>query len=219
MKKVLAINGSPRRKGNTSILVRKFLEGAIDAGGDAEEIVVQELNLKYCTGCLRCNILGRCSVRDDDWAVTADKILRADLLVFASPIYFHHVTAPLKQLIDRFRSFVKVQITETGLLHTPWQEWNKDFVLILCMGSSDASDGQPVIDLFNYMTEILGKGNRLRVITATRLAVVNQVTKSEEELAALYSKLGLPVHLAAGDAGKNRKIMEDCHQLGMELGK
>jgi len=145
------------------------------------------------------------------------KISEADVLVFASPVYFHHVSAPMKKLLDRFRSFVKVQITETGLLHTPHQVWNKDFVLILCMGSSDAIDGQPVIDLFNYMTEILGKGNRLHVITGTRLAMVHQVTKSAEELAALYTKLGLSENLAAGDAEKNRKILDDCCLLGVKL--
>lgn len=217
MKKILAINGSPRRNGNTSILVRKFMEGVVQAGGEAEEIVVQDLNLKFCTGCLRCNILGRCSLRDDDWDVTAEKILQADVLVFASPVYFHHVSAQMKKLIDRFRSFVKVQITETGLQHTPWKEWNKDFVLVLCMGSSDIMDAQPVIDLFCYMTKILGSGNKLHVITSTRLAVVNQVTKTGEELAILYEKLGLPGHLAPDDAERNRKTLEDCFQLGMTL--
>jgi hypothetical protein len=73
--------------------------------------------------------------------------------------------------LDRFRPFNHVQITETGLEHTPWQEWKKDFVLLLTMGSPDPSDAKPVIDLFDFVKSILGHGNKLHVITATRVAV------------------------------------------------
>ena len=117
---ILAFNGSPRRAGNTAHLVREFLRGAREAGARAEELVAEELNLKYCRGCLRCNVLKRCSIKGDDWEAVSQKILKADVLVFASPIYFHHLTAPLKKLLDRFRSFIHVQITEQGLRHTPW---------------------------------------------------------------------------------------------------
>ena len=219
MKRVLVLNGSPRLNGNTSHLAAAFMKGSVEAGADTQEMLVRELNLKYCTGCLRCNILRRCSLRDDNWAEVSERIMASDVLVIASPVYFHHVTAPMKILIDRFRSFVKVQITETGLLHTPHNVWNKDFVLILPMGSSDASDALPVIDLFQYMTKILGSGNRLHVITGKRLAMVNQVTLPAEELATLYSRLELPVHLAEADALKNHVLLENCFQLGKTLGK
>ena len=111
---ILAFNGSPRRAGNTTHLVREFLRGAREAGARAEELVAEELNLKYCRGCLRCNVLKRCSIKGDDWEAVSQKILEADVLVFASPIYFHHLTAPLKKLLDRFRSFIHVQITNRG---------------------------------------------------------------------------------------------------------
>jgi len=179
--------------------------------------MADELNIKNCSGCLRCNMLRRCSLRDDDWTDISEKILEADILVFASPIYFHHVTAPMKKLIDRFRSFVHVQITETGITHTPWAEWNKDFVLILPMGSSNDIDAQPVVDLFNYISSILGPKNRLHVIKGTRLAVVKQVTKSREELEILYPKLQLPIELAKDDAVQNQELMEECRKLGREL--
>ena len=159
-KKLVAFNGSLRKSGNTSILLEHFLKGANTKAIKAEAFNVHELNLEYCRGCLRCNILGYCSIRDDDWATVAEKILDANVLVFATPIYFHHVSASMKKLMDRFRSFVKVQITETGLLHTPHTSWEKDFVLLLTMGSSDTADAAPVIDLFKYMTSILGPENR-----------------------------------------------------------
>lgn len=217
MKKIFAFNGSPRPSGNTSYLLQQFLEGAMKNNADVSEINPLKLDIKYCQGCLRCNILKRCSLRDDDWEETAASILAADVLVFATPVYFHHLPAPLKTILDRFRSFVHVQMTETGLIHTPWQEWNKEFVLILTMGSSDHSDADPIIDLFRFITSIMGEKNHLHIITATRLGVVKQVVKSEEELLDLYKKLDLPDELAKDDATRNKNILEHCRELGIEL--
>jgi multimeric flavodoxin WrbA len=217
MKKILALNGSMRKNGNTSILLQHFLEGARKNDADTEELIVKDVNLHYCRGCLRCNLIGRCSLNDDDWQEISGKILDADIIAFASPVYFHHVTAALKKLIDRFRSFVNVQITENGLMHKPWEKWNKDFVVIMCMGSSDSLDALPAIELFEFITSVLGADNRLHVITATRLAVINQVLKSAEELESLYKKINLPAHLAQEDFVKNKNILKQCYELGKTL--
>ena len=122
-------------------------------------------------------------------------------------------------VIDRFRSFHHVQITEEGLIHTPWQEWKKDFVLILTMGTPDPVDAKPIIELFQFMTELLGSDNKLHVITATRLAVVKQVVKTEDELSALYEKLLLPVNLVTPDHLHNRELLNRCRELGKKLSK
>ena len=217
MKKILAFNGSPRPSGNTSYLLQQFLEGAIESNAEVSEINPMKLDIKYCQGCLRCNILKRCSMRNDDWKETAASILAADVLVFATPVYFHHLPAPLKTILDRFRSFVHVQMTEASLIHTPWHEWEKEFVLILSMGSSDPTDADPIIDLFRFITSIMGAKNRLHVIRATRLGVVKQVVKSEVELLDLYKKLDLPNELAKDDATRNKNILEQCRELGIEL--
>ncbi len=217
MKKVLAFTGSPRKKGNSSIMLQHFLDGVANASGTHEVIHAEEIHLEYCKGCLRCNILGRCSNENDDWKIVSEKLLSSEVVVFASPIYFHHLTASLKKIIDRFRSFVRVQITETGLEHTPWHSWSKAFVLLLSMGSSDTIDAQPVIDLFEYMTRILGNQNSLHVVTATRLAVTGQLLRTQHELETLYEKLKLPQHLASVDAKKNKKTIEQCYRLGKEL--
>jgi len=219
MKKILILDGSTRKHGNTSALIKHFTEGAQSNSVDVEHILAKDSNIKYCNGCLRCNLIKRCSIRDDDWEELSHKINEADILVFASPIYFHYVTAPLKNIIDRFRSFVHVQITETGLIHTPWNNWNKDFVLLLSLGSSDDSDAQPVIDLFEYMKEVLGDNNRLHVVKATRLAVIKQVQKTEEELRELYPKLMLDENLAKADFKKNQDVLKECFDLGKELSK
>jgi multimeric flavodoxin WrbA len=214
---ILALNGSPRRTGNTAHLVSEFLRGARDAGALAEELVVEELNLKYCRGCLRCNVLKRCAIKGDDWPELSEKILAADVLVFASPVYFHHVTAPLKKILDRFRSFIHVRITEKGLEHTPWQPWRKQFVLLLSLGSSQTDDAQPIRDLFNFLTDVLGPDTSVSTVIGTRLAVVRQVAMDVGELRALYPKLGLPESLAKGDYDRNRALLRKCYELGRDL--
>ncbi len=217
MKKVLAFNGSVRKTGNTSHLLSSFTNECRKNGNPVEEIAAHEINLDYCSGCLRCNIIKRCSIRGDDWDILSKKILDADVLVFGSPIYFHHLSAQLKKIIDRFRSFIHVQITENGLIHTPHLEWKKDFVLLLSMGSPDNIDAQPVIDLFKYMTKILGPENRLHIILGTRLAVTNHVVKTEEELRILYPKMGLADKLVVDDYKRNQEVLKACKELGIQV--
>ncbi len=110
-----------------------------------------------------------------------------------------------------------VQITKNGLIHTPHQEWKKNFVLLLSMGSPDDIDAEPVIDLFEYMTETMGKENKMYVIKGTRLAVSNHVIKSKEELRVLYPKMGLKEELAVEDFERNKGVLEECRNLGMRL--
>ena len=215
---IIAFNGSPRRRGNTSRLLHELLRGAQDAGARTEEIIAEELNLKYCKGCLRCNRLQRCSIPDDDWPALSQKISAADVVVFASPVYFHHLTASLKKVLDRFRSFIHVQITESGLKHTPWQQWQKQFVLLLSLGSSVDDDARPIIELFNFLTSVLGPDNRLTTIVGARLAVVNQVLMTRDQLRSLYPKLQLPVALADVDYERNKMLVQRCYHLGRELG-
>jgi len=216
-KTVLTFNGSPRKNGNTSALLHEFIRGASESGANVEQIIAYDLNLNYCTGCLKCNLLKRCAIGADDWQQLSQKILDADVVVFASPVYFHHVTAQLKKILDRFRSFMHVQITEQGLKHTPWQVWQKHFVLLLSQGSPNDDDAQPIIDLFTFIVNILGAENTLTSIVGTRLAVANQVRMSQEELRMLYSKLQLPEYLVEIDFHRNQQILKQCYELGKKL--
>jgi multimeric flavodoxin WrbA len=217
MKKIFAINGSPRPLGNTKFLLDSFLNGADDNNAKATVYLSNEINIKNCTGCLRCNLIKRCSIKNDDWEDISRNILDSDIVVFASPVYFHHFPASAKAIIDRFRSFIKVQITEESIKHEPWVEWKKDFVLILSMGSSDEIDAKPIIDLFEYITKILGPNNKLHVITATRLAVNKQINMQSQELEDLYRKLHIPVKLAKPDSNLNKERLIECYKLGNKL--
>ncbi len=216
-KKIIAFTGSPRKNANSSIMLDNFLLGFDKNNISVEIIDANNINIISCGGCLHCNLIKQCSKSNDEWITLSNKILDADILVFASPVYFHHVTAPLKAIIDRFRSFVTVQITETGLIHTPHQKWKKDFVLLHSMGSPDTVEAKPIVDLFEFITSILGKQNKLHVINATRLAVGKQILKSEQVLEFLYEKLNIPTHLAKEDFKRNQQILKDCIELGEAL--
>ncbi|MBL7005996.1 MAG: flavodoxin family protein [Spirochaetia bacterium] len=212
--KILAFTASPRQNGNSAALLESFLAGAVEAGAEAETIATEKADIISCRGCLSCNLLKHCIIRKDGWQELSRKILDADVLVFATPIYFHHTTASCKRILDRFRSFIHVQITETGLIHTPHQPWNKKFVLLAALGSSSSEDAEPLIDLFGFIQETLGDHNSFESIIGTRLAVGGQILFTEEQLVNLYAKLGLPVRLAAEDAVRNAELLEQAGILG-----
>ena len=79
------------------------------------------------------------------------------------------------------------------------------------------SGADPVINLFRFVTSILGSGNRLHVIKATRFAVAKQVIKDKEKLRILYENLQLPADLAEQYHQMNRKILAECKRLGAKL--
>src|SRR5512139_4047976 len=101
--KILAIYGSPRRRGNTALLLKKAVEGARDAGGEVEEIVLRDLKMSPCLEIYGCKQTGRCVIQDDFQKVY-DKLLACRGLMLASPVFFYAVTAHTKILMDRCQS-------------------------------------------------------------------------------------------------------------------
>lgn len=100
-KKVLILSGSPRRGGNSDILCDEFMRGAVDGGNDAEKIRVAAKKIAPCTGCYYCADHGGECVHKDDMAEILQKMIDADVLVLASPVYFYSIDAQLKAVIDR----------------------------------------------------------------------------------------------------------------------
>lgn len=98
--KVLAIAGSPRRGGNTDLLLQEVIRGAVSVGADVKHIVLSKLRIAPCLHCDRCMETGRCAVEDDMQWIHAD-LKDADRLALASPIFFMGLTAQTKAMIDR----------------------------------------------------------------------------------------------------------------------
>ena len=100
--KLLVMNGSPRKGGNTDILLDKVVEGAASRGAQAEKIVLNDLDISPCQECDDQGVDGVCRI-DDDMQVVFEKVKDADILVIGSPVYFGSVTAQTKMMIDRFQ--------------------------------------------------------------------------------------------------------------------
>jgi multimeric flavodoxin WrbA len=103
MPKILAIYGSPRRKGNTAALLSEAVQGALEAGADVEEIVLRDLKMSPCLEIYKCKETGRCAIQDD-FQKMYDKLMAADGVMLASPIFFYTVSAHTKILMDRCQS-------------------------------------------------------------------------------------------------------------------
>jgi multimeric flavodoxin WrbA len=100
---ILAIYGSPRRKGNTTLLLQSAVQGAMDAGAEVEEVVLRDLEMSPCLEIYGCKKTGRCVIKDDFQKVY-DQLLRCDGLMLASPVFFYTVSAHTKILMDRCQS-------------------------------------------------------------------------------------------------------------------
>jgi multimeric flavodoxin WrbA len=104
MPRILAVHGSPRRRGNTSLLLKEAVKGARNAGADVEEIVLRDLKMGPCLEIYACKETGRCVIQDDFQRIY-DQVLACDGLMLASPIFFYTVSAHTKIFMDRCQSF------------------------------------------------------------------------------------------------------------------
>jgi multimeric flavodoxin WrbA len=100
---LVAVYGSPRRKGNTATLLRHAVEGAKDAGARVDEFVLRDLKISPCLEIYGCKRAGECTLRDD-FQMVRDRIFASRGLLLASPIFFYAVSAQTKILMDRFQS-------------------------------------------------------------------------------------------------------------------
>jgi len=101
--KVIGIAGSPRRGGNTDLLLGEVLRGAASKGAEVKTIILSELTIAPCQHCDACLETGRCKV-EDDMQMVYRELEEADRIVLASPIQFMTVTAQAKAMIDRCQS-------------------------------------------------------------------------------------------------------------------
>lgn len=100
MKKVLIISTSLRKDSNSEYLAKEFERGAKAAGNETELITLAHKKIEFCIGCLACQRTQQCVIRDDTIEI-ADKIKNADVVVFATPIYYYEMCGQMKTLLDR----------------------------------------------------------------------------------------------------------------------
>ncbi|MGN0099161.1 MAG: flavodoxin family protein [Candidatus Methanomethylophilaceae archaeon] len=155
--RIVVLSGSPRRNGNTDMLVDSFVRGA-SVNNEVEVIRAADLHVSPCIGCERCKSAEgiTCSI-DDDMTGVYDSLSHSDMLVLASPVYFYSITAQLKTVIDRLHTPVRrtYPIRRMGLLLVGASELPQVFDSILVQY-------QLVLDYFHLedMGRILVRGVR-----------------------------------------------------------
>lgn len=100
-KKILILSTSPRKNSNSDTLAEEFAKGAREAGHTVEKISLIGKDIQFCRGCLACQRTMRCVIRDDADQIVQEKMLHADVLVFATPIYYYEMSGQMKTLLDR----------------------------------------------------------------------------------------------------------------------
>lgn len=134
-KKVLILSGSPRKGGNSDILCGQFAQGAREAGNEVEIIRVAAKEVTPCSACYYCRDHGGECVHKDDMAEILQKMIDADVLVLASPVYFYSIDAQLKAVIDR---------TVARWLEVK----NKEFYYIITMADEEKSSADTTLACF-----------------------------------------------------------------------
>lgn len=137
-KRILIISGSPRLHGNSDILYDEFKRGAIEAGHEVEKINLGAKKINYCLGCGVCNATGKC-VQKDDMAEILQKMIKADVIVLASPVYFYAMNGEMKTFIDR----TVPQYTKIS---------DKDFYFIITAADTIQKNMDKVIEGFRGFT-------------------------------------------------------------------
>lgn len=99
-KQVLIISASSRKGGNSDTLAEEFARGAREAGHQVEKISLAGKTVNFCRGCLACQTTRRCVIHDDADTI-AQKMLAADVIVFATPIYYYEMSGQMKTMLDR----------------------------------------------------------------------------------------------------------------------
>jgi putative NADPH-quinone reductase len=124
--KTLIFQGSPKKNGNTATLTKKFLDGLLSDGNNAEisEFWLNDLDIKPCQGCFQCAKSFRCAINDDMQQIYP-AVESSQLIIFAVPIYWWHMNAQTKLCIDRFTALLSPDEKLPALM-------NKHIVLIVC---------------------------------------------------------------------------------------
>ena len=122
-KHVLIISTSPRKGGNSDVLVDEFARGAQEAGNHVEKVALYDQTVGFCKGCLACQSTGHCVIHDDANAIV-EKMLTADVIVFATPIYYYEMCGQMKTMLDR-------------VFEREHEVKNKEFYFIMTAGGSN----------------------------------------------------------------------------------
>ncbi len=159
MKNILVLNGAARKNGNTVKLLEAFVEGAKITGHNIETFYLQSMDIHGCLGCEGCkNAPKGCDnpcVQRDDMAKIYTAFIKADVVVFVSPVYFWSITGPLKTVIDRLYAEYR---------NLGYEDFQRESVLLMTAGAPDYSKATSWYENFEIYSgwknlgKVLGSG-------------------------------------------------------------
>lgn len=141
--KILIITGSPRKNGNSNTLADQFIKGASEAGHEVVRFDAAFKQVHPCIACNKCGMNGPC-VFQDDFEFVRKHIVDADMVVFATPMYYFGISAQIKAVIDRFYAV-------NGSIHVP-----KKAALFMTYANSAMSEAKPIISHYEVLLKYLG---------------------------------------------------------------
>jgi multimeric flavodoxin WrbA len=198
--KVLGFLGSPRKNGNTAVLVDTFLDGASSTGAEAKKYFSAGHNINQCRGCYRNCILKpgfQCGIFHDDMDMLLGEMVSADLMLFASPFYCASYTAIMARFFERCLPLWEVEVVgEMGtmdafkFINAPLK--GKRAVIGLVQ---DYKDPSTAINAINAFEETLGKTYMMEIAEKIHVTDVRD----------------------PGDIAKKKDVLEQIHTLGKKL--
>jgi multimeric flavodoxin WrbA len=149
--RIIAINGSPRKQGNTSNIVRAMLEGAASTGAETTEVRLHDIDLKGCMGCLSCRQNPGICKQQDDLSPYLDALKSCNGYIIGSPIYMYHVTGQMKIFVDRAYSLYISREHEPGLYDSALPK-GKTYAMVTSQGHPEPEQFQRTVRWLAGMT-------------------------------------------------------------------
>jgi len=171
--RVLGIVGSPRRGGNTDIMVDHILAGARDAGAKVEKVMLADLKIAPCEACYECDTGGIC-VQDDDMKRVFERMAASPVWVLGTPVYWWGPSAQMKAFVDRWFSKAPNR-DDSGILV------GKKVVLAIPLGDTDPATARHVVGMFEDALEYLNS-EVVELVLAPGAYAIGDVKKQPELL-------------------------------------
>lgn len=173
MKKVLIISTSLRRNSNSDYIAREFERGAKDAGNEVEFVSLIGKKIDFCIGCLSCQLTQECVIKDDANEI-AEKVKNADVVVYATPVYYYEMSGQMKTLIDRMNCLF------------PSDYKFRDVYLLAASAEDEESAMDGAVKGVQGWVDCFEKANLAGVIRGTGLTETGEAKKDEEILKKAY---------------------------------
>ncbi|MFC1883245.1 flavodoxin family protein [Thermodesulfobacteriota bacterium] len=185
---ILAINGSPRKSGNTSTLIKAVLEGAESAGAKTTEAYLHGLNMKGCMGCLSCRKDHGVCAQKDDLSPYLEAVKTCHGLIVGCPIYMYRISGQMKLFIDRAYS---LYMPRQGGGYSSAVPQGKTFAMVISHGAPDPEQYHRSI---RWLVGMAGKGHGMKEVGRI-------IHSNSHEM----------------PAAKNKELLEQAHVLGRVL--